>query len=151
MSTDSLISIPPRLNMIPRSFKKLSVSAFNTVSSTYNFSLENNEIGSNISNTYQENFEDDPNLPFNISPNSTLVKLTEDSFPVMPDQPINLKITLRPAQPTFTTFKPKKVSFLFEIYYSNDALCALHIKLCEDFGKNQNFFISKQQILTIIH
>ncbi|XP_031333518.1 coiled-coil domain-containing protein AGAP005037-like isoform X2 [Photinus pyralis] len=90
MSTDSLISLPPKLSLIPRPSVKRWSNVNGYVTMDRNSCNANNTI---------------PNLIFRSCQSSTLVKLSENSFPVVPEHPINVRIKLSsPEQilPTFT-------------------------------------------------
>ncbi|KAF5298308.1 hypothetical protein FQA39_LY11792 [Lamprigera yunnana] len=93
MSVDSLISIPPKLTMIPRSIKKLR-NPVNSNSNSY-ISLKQNLCDSSSAVPQ--------NLIFSSCQTSTLVKLSETSFPLVPERPVNVRIKLTSPEQMFPT------------------------------------------------
>lgn len=83
MSTDSLITIPPELVMVPRFVTKLNGSSLN----------ETFYVNGQVCNSGDGNFDNLKRLS-TVNQKSDLIKLSEYSFPVSALHPINVKIVL---------------------------------------------------------
>lgn len=126
MSIRSLISLPPKLEMTPRSIQigqmKQQLSSIQSTNTSTEIVSDNTtdepnsrcEIKTEVSD---ESVKEKPMIGLPIAfDTSRLVQLTENTFPLSSDQPLNIKIMLHAAaRQQMTSTRTRKVTFSREI------------------------------------
>lgn len=103
MSTHSLISLPPELEMTPRSLPLLSKKPNGTQNTgTNSKTVQQDKIDSSAANTTASAS----------NRTRTLLKLSETSFLLREDQPLNLRILLRSPHKSTSSKHKKQVNFI---------------------------------------